>query len=373
MAARAGLSGAGDRPPYLQSTGGLEQCARAIEGMLGGDPGSQISMLPVVSGEDIVEAIRRAGPGLEIEKKGGAPPNRTVVLMVTGSSEARSGRLLIVQAGIPKVYLAITHEKPSFVSTLPSVLERMHPHAFVPRFSSDDMHSMLEMLESKTGLALTTRKITAYRRIDKKVTYARKSKRLKASRDARESAIIYTGVPYRESIESALEDDQWIDKAQFVLSDGSDVRLEGHFSRSGLFKLRHSFLIFKEHVLPHVLGLSARRFEVCSNRSREDNGGEVSPLVIRLDGRIFSDREENRRFIEAVQGLKYASCGVYHANPYVNMSLVDHIDGSAFKIWVMSPDRITIVPQIRASQASLSRVIDHIFERFQEGEVIEYK
>ena len=366
-------SGAGERPPYLRSLGGLEECARAIEGMLGGDPDSQISMLPLVSGEDIVEAIQRAGPRVKIEKKGGAPPNRTVSLMVTGSSEARSGRLLIVQADIPEVYLAITHEKPSFVSTLTPMLEKMYPHVFVPHFSSIEIQSIMGMLESKTGMTLTTRRIIAHKRIDKKMSYMRKSKRLKASRDARESAIIHTGVPYRESIESALEDDQWIDKAQFVLSEGDDVRLEGHFSRNGLFKFRHSFMIFKNHVLPHVLGLSARRFKVCSNRSREDNGGEVSPLVINLGRYIFNDREENHRFIEAVQGLKYASCGVYHANPYVNISLVDHIDGSAFKIWVMSPDKITIVPQIRASQASLSRVIDHIFEKFGEGEILEYK
>ena len=373
MAASVRRSGEGDRPPYLRSTGGLEQCARAIEGMLGGDPGSQISILLLASDGDIVEAIRRAGPGVEIEKKGGSPPNRTIILRVTGSSEDRSGRLLIVQAGIPNIYLAITHGRAPFVVTLPSVLEKMHPYAFVPRFSSGDIEDMLRLLESRTGLTLTTRRITAHRRIDKKARYMRKAKKLKASRDPRESAITYTGVPYRESIELALEDDQWIDKAQFVLSKGGDVRLEGHFSRGGLFKLRHSFLIFKEHVLPHLLDLSTKRLDLYSNRSMEDNNGDVSPLVIKLESGTFNDRKQNQRFIEAVQGMKCASAGVYHANPYVNMSLVDHMDGSTFEIWVMSPDEITIVPQLRATQASLSRLIGHIFEKFQEGDILDYE
>ena len=373
MEVGTGRSGAGERPPYLQSLGGLEQCARAIEGMLGGDSGSQISILLLASDGDIVKAIQRAGPGVEIEKKGGAPPNKTVSLKVTGSSKDRSGRLLIVQAGIPNIYLAITHGGPHFVVTLPSVLEKMHPYAFVPRFSSGDIGDMLGILESRTGLTLTTRRITAYKRIGKKATYMRKAKKLKAGRGTRESTIIHAGVPFRESIESALENDQWIDKAQFVLSEGGDVRLEGHFSRGGLFKLRHSFLIFKEHVLPHVLDLSTKMLDLYSNRSMEDNGGDVSPLVIKLEAGTFRDRKQNHRFIEAMQGMKYTSTGVYHANPYVNMSLVDHMDGSAFEIWVMTPDEITIVPQLRATQASLSRLVGHIFEKFQEGDVLDYE
>lgn len=362
-----------ESPSYLRSFGGLEQCASAIEDMLGGDPGIQISMLLLMSEGDVVEAIRRAGPNVEIEKIGGDPPNTTVSLRVMGSSEDRSGRLLVVQAGSPQIHLVVTHEGPAFVRALPAVLGRMHPYAFVPYFSSEEIQSMLEMLESETGLKLTTMRITAHKRIGKKASYRRKAKKLKASRDPKESGITYTGVPYKESIKSAVENDQWIDKAQFVLSENEDVRLEGHLSRSGPFKFRHSFLIFKKHVLPHVVRLAMEKFRMYSNRSREDNDGEVSPLVIKLESGMFDDRKQNRRFIEAMQAMKYTSSGIYHANPYVNMSLVDHMDGSTFEIWVMSPDTITIVPQLRATQASLSRLVAHIFEKFQEGKVLEYE
>lgn len=365
--------GAGEPPSYLRSFGGLEQCASAIEDMLGGDPGNQISMLLLMSEGDVVEAIRRAGPKVEIEKIGGDPPNTTVSLRVTGSSEDKSGRLLVVQAGSPQIHLVVTHEGPAFVRTLPTVLGRMHPYAFVPYFSSKEIQSMLEMLESKTGLTLTTMRITSHRRIDKKISYVRKAKKLKVSVDHKESEITFTGVPYKESIESAVENDQWIDKAQFVLSENEDVRLEGYLSRSGPFKFRHSFLIFKKHVLPYVISLAMEKFRMYSNRSREDNDGEVSPLVIKLESGMFDDRKQNRRFIKAMQGMKYTSSGIYHANPYVNMSLVDHMDGSTFEIWVMSPDTITIVPQLRATQASLSRLVAHIFEKFQEGKVLEYE
>lgn len=378
MASQSAAMAAPDRgakatPPYLRSPGGLEQCASSIEDMLCGDPDSQISMLLLVSDGDVAEAIQRAGPGVEIVKTSGAPPNTAVSLRVTGSSEDKSGSLLVVQAGTPQVHLAITHEGPSFVNTLPSVLGRMHPCAFVPHFSSAEIRSMLELLESKTGLTLTTMRIAAHKRIGRKAAYVRRAKKLRASADHRESGITYTGVPYREAIESAAENDQRIDKAGFVLSEGEDVRLEGHLSREGMFKFRHSFLIFKRHVLPHVLSLTRSRFAMYSNRSREDNGGDVSPLIIKLESGRLDDHEQNRKFVEAVQGMKHTSYGIYHEGSYVNMSLVDHMDGSTFEIWVVSPDVITIVPQLRATQASLFRLIDHIFERFQEGDVLEYE
>lgn len=378
MASQAAMMAVQDRgtkvpPAHPRPPGGLDQRARSIEDTLSGDPGSQISMLLLVSDGDVAEAIRRAGPGVEIVKTGGAAPSTEVSVRVTGSSKDRSGSILIVQTDIPQIHLAITHEGPAFVSTLPSVLERMHPYAFVPHFSSGEIRSMLELLESRAGLTLTTMRITAHSRIDKKVAYVRSAKKLKVGVNHKEPEITYTGVPYRESIESAVENDQRIDKAQFVLSEGENVRLEGHLSRGGMFKFRHSFLIFKKHVLPHVLNMTMKKFRMYSNRSRGDNGGDVSPLVIKLKSGTLGDRKQNRRFVEAVQGMKCISYGIYHADSYVDMSLVDHMDGSTFEIWVVSPDVITIVPQLRATQASLSRLIAHIFEKFQEGDVLEYE
>lgn len=361
-------------PPYLQSLGGLEECSAAMEDMLGGDPNSQISMLLLVSDEDVIKTIQRAAPKVEIAGSAGATSSTAVSLSVKGSSKAKSGRLLVVRTGAPQVYLAITHEGPAFVSTLPAVLGEMCPRAFVPRFSSGEMRSVLELLESKTGLMLTTMRITSHSRAGKKATYRRNEKKVTEGGGRSESEIIHVGVPYGGTIDSSLENGQWIGDAQFTLLEGGDVRLEGYFSRGGLFKFRHSFLVFKRHVLPHILDMGKRRFELYSNRSREDNGGgDASPLVIKLQTDTFDDPEQSRRFIEAVQGMKHTSGSVYRASPYVNMSVVDLEDGSAFKIWIMSPDEITIVPQARATQASFSRLIGHIFERFQEGDVREYE
>ena len=359
-------------PPYLRPLGGLDQCAGAIEDMLGGDPGSQISMLLLVSGGDIIEAIRGAAPKVEIVERGGAAANAAVLLSIKGGPRTKPGLLLVAGTGVPHVYLAITHEGPAFVRALPSVLEDMYPRAFIPRLSSGEMRSVLEMLESETGLALMTMRIVAHARNGEKVTYRRNEKKARVSAGHGGSEVIHIGVPYEDSIESSLENDQWIGEAQFILLDGNDVRLEGLISRDGLFRFRHSFLPFKQRVLPHILGLAGKRFELYSSRLGEDNGGGASPLVIRLETGTLDEGEQKRRFVRAVQGMRHASGSVYRANPYVNMSVVDLLDGSSFRIWIMTPSEITIVPQARATQASLSRLIDHIFERFQEGDVREY-
>lgn len=361
-------SGAGEHAPHHRPSGGLEQCAESIEGMLGGDPDRRVSMLLLASEGGIAEAFRKAGPRAEIEKAGGA-----LSVRVTGSAGGGPGRLLVVQTAAPQIHLAITDEGPAFVDALPSLLERMHPRVFVPHFTSGEIRSMLELLESETGLALTTTRVTARGRIGGRPAYVRRARRLRAGAGRGGPGITYAGVPYRESFELAAESGQRIDKVQFVLSDGEDVRMEGHLSRGGVFKLRHSFLIFKDHVLPHALGLAVEKCRMYSSRSREDNGGDVSPLVVRLERGTLCGREQNRAFVEAVQGMRYTSSGIYHSGAHVDMSLVDHMDGSTFEIWVVSPDTVTIVPQLRATRASLSRLIAHIFEAFQEGKVLEYE
>lgn len=248
-----------DPPPYLQLLDGLEKCARSIEDMLGGDPGSQISMFLLVSDGDIVKAIQGAGPRVRIKEMGWNRSNTLVSLEVTGSSKDRSGRLLIVQAGAPQIYLAMTHEGPSFVNTLPSVLGIMYPHAFVARFSSDEILSILDVLESKTGLLLTAKRITARRRTGKKAARAGMGAEGPGAGAGRgEPRAAHAGASCREATEPAIEGDQRIDRVHFALSEGKGVRLEGQLSRRGLFKLRRSFMIFKEHALPFVIDMYAK-------------------------------------------------------------------------------------------------------------------
>ena len=67
-----------------------------------------------------------------------------------------------------------------------------------------------------------------------------------------------------------------------------------------------------------------------------------------------------------------SSISKYHVNPHIHLSLVDYTDGSSYDIWVLASDQLTIIPQIRASGASLRRLVNYVFERIGEGRVEKY-
>lgn len=49
---------------------------------------------------------------------------------------------------------------------------------------------------------------------------------------------------------------------------------------------------------------------------------------------------------------------------YTHLSILDYYDGSSFDIWIFDAKKITIVPQSKATPASILRLIDHIYQSF---------
>ena len=79
----------------------------------------------------------------------------------------------------------------------------------------------------------------------------------------------------------------------------------------------------------------------------------------------------NQKLIDSINETTNVSCSVYHGNPYLYMSVVDFQDGSSFDIIVHSEDQIKVVPQMRGNPASISRIVNSIFQNFGEGRVKE--
>ncbi|MFZ0512240.1 MAG: hypothetical protein WAM14_11590, partial [Candidatus Nitrosopolaris sp.] len=53
-------------------------------------------------------------------------------------------------------------------------------------------------------------------------------------------------------------------------------------------------------------------------------------------------------------------------------SLLDYNDGSSYGIWIVSENEINIIPQIRATVASMTKLLNHIYQKIQEGDIAEY-
>ena len=148
--------------------------------------------------------------------------------------------------------------------------------------------------------------------------------------------------------------------------------MECQITRRCRLRFRLSMRPFCTSALPYMAGLASGKTEFYSGRSRMENGGRIRALSIILDGDMFWGAHENYRFVRIVRSMPRTMGSTYCANPYVHMSLVDCTDGSSFDVWVATVDRITIIPQIKATHAAVARLVNHIFERFGEGRVEEH-
>jgi hypothetical protein len=51
---------------------------------------------------------------------------------------------------------------------------------------------------------------------------------------------------------------------------------------------------------------------------------------------------------------------------------LDYYDGSSFDVWVVSNNRIVVVPQFRGSLQAIKRLVNHIFDTYAEGQIEDY-
>jgi hypothetical protein len=94
--------------------------------------------------------------------------------------------------------------------------------------------------------------------------------------------------------------------------------------------------------------------------------------VIDFKADQLGEQEEIRHFVQSMRKLPSASFSVLHGNPYVHLSVLDYKDGSAFDVGVLSPDAITIVPQMEGTVAAIKRIMNHIFNSYAEGQIRDY-
>jgi N-acetylmuramic acid 6-phosphate (MurNAc-6-P) etherase len=54
------------------------------------------------------------------------------------------------------------------------------------------------------------------------------------------------------------------------------------------------------------------------------------------------------------------------------MAVIDYYDGSTFDLWVLNPNQLVIVPQLKGSIPAIKRLINHIFDTYAEGTIRNY-
>jgi len=263
------------------------------------------------------------------------------------------------------VYLCVTYENLDIVERLIfKFFDRYYIDAARLSITSKQIEEILDLLKTKFKCEITTDNIVSYSRLNKKKFVLTRHKRRVIESDLR-----WTEEDYKTSFVYAAENDKWIDKISFYAQTEKISLFHATISRNGVFESnRYSYSFFKV-ISDKLIGISKENLEMLSNKSRVEQ--KIKPIAIEYSVRVFEDVQQNKKLINAIKELPKSDFNVYHGNPYLHGSLVDYIDGSSYDIWVMDENNIIIVPQIRATFSSLSRITSHIMKRFLEGRIIE--
>jgi hypothetical protein len=203
------------------------------------------------------------------------------------------------------------------------------------------------------------------------------------SRTKQRKSLAWTGRPkrpYDEVFDDLEEEDAWIKRIDFdapIQVDENNapkviMLFNGSISRNCYFKIKEGLNEFYKYIIKNSIQIIVERLGYLQRRSESAEKTRPEPIVIRFNEPIFRDEGWNEKFIENMAQLKNISITELHKNPYIHLSILDYLDGSSYGVWIVSDNEINIIPQARGTVASMTRLLNHIYEKVQEGETAVY-
>lgn len=259
-----------------------------------------------------------------------------------------------------------------FVEVGQAYLAKLHPKAARIYLSTAEQFELLERVVRALGAgrAVVTR-LSYFNRFTEEGGEERKEITRKSTRRSLEAA--------RKLFE---------EEADFLTRIRMHVRIKGKsadgarvpareaifgITREGDFLCRGSVQEIVSCLLAGAGPKIARELKLFAHRGREASKTlSPRPLAIQFPSSVFSSPSVNKTLLDAIRDLSKVSLSVYHANPYIHAAVLDHMDGSVTDVWVLSGNRIILVPQVRCTFASLERLCCHIRDAFREGAVTDW-
>lgn len=147
-------------------------------------------------------------------------------------------------------------------------------------------------------------------------------------------------------------------------------RLSLHLRRhAGATFYGGSFRLFEEVVLTSLVAAAARRRSMLTGRERHPHVRQEHAIAVRMPSGIFANPESVSELLEALSEQRGVGIAVLHRNPYLHVAVTDYLDGSNFDAFVTFDDRVVIYPGYRASVGALTRLTEHLAERFAARDV----
>jgi hypothetical protein len=186
--------------------------------------------------------------------------------------------------------------------------------------------------------------------------------------------VSWPSMSVEEAFRWVYDHNGWFESISIEVSTNDRILSNFTFTRQGI--LRTNALVeelFNSFIKP-ICKTIHEYIEFFSHRSRLDRIDlSTRPIVIEFEENQFSEVSENQRLIQSMRRMKAASISVLHGNPYVHLTILDYIDGSAFDLWVLDQQKLVLVPQLKVSVAAIKRLVNHVFDDYAEGNLINYE
>jgi hypothetical protein len=333
--------------------------------------GKGVNLALVSSKSDIMKVLRHCPDGFHVEIKHSEPVFTIhIIRRVQDKGRDHTDEIKVVCAKTenPSLYLAISDYKPALFKSLFLKLVN-HNYPLLARIfvRNIELRKLFDSLRAKNIETIIHRALY-YPRYDD-------------AKQVQDKTLKWTKLPYDRIFNLVGEQNGWIKKVTFKAYLESDqegklhreLKLEGSISGDLHFVIKGEFLSFRKYILDQMIDTVNTRVGYLKKRSDSASEKLPEPLVIRFKEPIFKGEDWNEKFLEIMSEMKNVSLTRYHQNPFVHISLVDYQDGSSYGIWIIAEDEINIIPQIRASVASMNRLVNHVYERISEGEITKYE
>lgn len=243
--------------------------------------------------------------------------------------------------------------------------DRKYPTLARVSLRTDEMEQLLRALRKATGVGEGAFRITEF-------TYRARLNDSHARRQE-ESDRRWTDLALEEAFDLLHEADAALERVRFECwSPGCPVR-RGALSRRLDFSFTGDFALCRRVFLEPAAEIAGARNTQLSGRQREIGSQfEARPFFIEYASDIVGSQEARQKLVDSVARMANTGHSVIHGNPYVHISLVDYLEETNCDIYVLSPNRITIVPQTSSTATALERLYAHICRTFAEGRIVDY-
>jgi hypothetical protein len=139
--------------------------------------------------------------------------------------------------------------------------------------------------------------------------------------------------------------------------------------QAGATFYRGNFRLFEEVVVAGLVASAGQRRRLLSGRERRSAEVPHSAIGVKLPSGLFADPDLIAELLESLSAQRGTGIAVLHRNPYLHVAVTDYLDGSNADLFVTSDDMVHIYPGFRASVGALTRLTEHLAERFAAREV----